>query len=65
MEYLLLAIVLAEGGYIIHLKAKKQKSVEPTIEEKELARLKRVEKEYQKLFNYSEAVATRGYKDEE
>lgn len=64
MEYLLLAIVLAEGGFIFKLLSNK-KPKELTIEEKERQRLERIEKNYQKLFNYSEDIATRGYKDEE
>ena len=64
MEYLLLAIVLAEGGYIIHLKSKKP-TEKQTEDKKEAERKERIEKDFQKLFNYSETIATRGYKDEE
>ena len=67
MEYVLLAIVLLEGGYIVHLIRKLEtKKAEPvTASEKEKARQERIERDFQKLFNYSETIATRGYKDEE
>ena len=58
MEYLLLAIVLAEGGFIIHLLGKKPIAKE-TPSEKEKGRQERIEKDFQKLFNYSETIATR------
>lgn len=65
MEYVLLAIVLLEGGAITYLLTKKTPSKPITIEEKERLRQERVEKDFGRLFNYNESIATRGYKDEE
>jgi len=67
MEYVLLAIVLLEGGYIAHLIRKLEtKKVEPmTIDQKEKERQERIERDFAKLVNYTETIATRGYKDEE
>jgi hypothetical protein len=65
MIYALLTFILIQNGVIFYLLFKPTKKVvEPTIEEKEKQRLERIEKDFQKLFNYNEAIATRGYKDE-
>jgi len=65
MEYVLLAIVLLEGGFITYLMTKTKKpTIEPTIEEKEKQRQERIERDFAKLFSYNETIATRGYKDE-
>lgn len=66
MEYVLLAIVLLEGGYITYLTRKlMMKKTEPiSLAEKEKARQERIERDMQKLLNYTETIATRGYKDE-
>jgi predicted DNA-binding transcriptional regulator len=65
MEYVLLAIVLLEGGAITYLLTKKTPNEPITIEQKEKERQERIEKDFRKLFNYTETIATRGYKDEE
>ena len=65
MEYVLLAIVLLQGGAITYLLTKKTPTEPITIEQKEKARQERIEKDFRKLFNYTETIATRGYKDEE
>lgn len=66
MEYVLLAIALLEGGFITYLirKLAEKKSEPITIEEKEKQRQERIEKDFVKLFNYNEKIATEGYKDE-
>lgn len=66
MEYVLLTITLLQWGAIIYLiLGSKKKPTELTIAEREKQRLERIEKDWQKLFNYNETVATKGYKDEE
>lgn len=62
MQYVLLVIVLIQSGVITYLTTKKNKPL--TMEEKERLRREAIEKDWQKLFNYNEAIATRGYKDE-
>lgn len=70
MEYVLLALVLIEGGFITYLLTKATKTVEPIKEEpiiseldRELKRQENIDKSFQKLFNYNEDIATRGYKE--
>lgn len=70
MEYVLLALVLIEGGFITYLLIKANKIVEPIKEEpiiseldRELKRQENIDKSFQKLFNYNEDIATRGYKE--
>lgn len=70
MEYVLLALVLIEGGFITYLLIKATKTVEPIKEEpiiseldRELKRQENIDKSFQKLFNYNEDIATRGYKE--
>lgn len=70
MEYVLLALVLIEGGFITYLLIKTTKTVEPIKEEpiiseldRELKRQENIDKSFQKLFNYNEDIATRGYKE--
>lgn len=63
MEFVLLAIVMLEGCFITYLLTKKKPEL--TIEQKEIERQKRIDKSYQQLFNYTEKIATEGYKDEE
>jgi cell division protein FtsL len=62
MEYLLLLIVLLQSAFITYLLVNKR--VEPLTEEhKEQLRKEKIEKDWQKLFNYNETIATRGYKE--
>lgn len=69
MEYVLLALVLIEGAFIVYmlfeLKSKKEIKVEKTMTpvEEELKRQENIDKSFQKLFNYNEDIATRGYKE--
>lgn len=65
MEYVLLAIVLLQGGAITYLLTKNTSKKPMTIGQKERERQERIEKDFAKLFNYTETIATRGYKDEE
>lgn len=67
MEYVLLAIVMLEGGYIAHLTRKlKTRKIEPmTISQKEKERQERIERDMIRVANYNETIATRGHKDEE
>ena len=59
MEYLLLGIVMLQWFVIYKLYRK----TEPITEEKqERLRKEAIEKDWQKLFNYNETIATRGYK---
>jgi cell division protein FtsL len=62
MEYLLLLIAMIEGATITYLLVKGKPS-ELTEEEKERLRKEKIEKDWQKLFNYNETIATRGYKE--
>ena len=70
MEYVLLLIVVIQTGVMIYLlmnpkkvtvitKEQKQKVEE---DEMELKRKEKIEKDWQKLFNYNEGIATWGYK---
>lgn len=66
MEYVLLAIMLLQWGAIIYLILNSKKKPNTlTLAEKEKQRLERIERDWQKLFNYNETIATKGYKDEE
>lgn len=62
MEYFLLIIVILQGiaiGYLVMKNIPK-----PLTEEvKEQLRKEKIEKDWQKLFNYNESIATRGYKE--
>lgn len=69
MEYILLALVLIEGVGIFYLftklRTKKEIKIETTVSpvEEELKRQEKIDKSFQKLFNYNEDIATRGYKE--
>lgn len=62
MEYILLAIVMLQGVAISYLVLKSRPKT-LTEEEKERLRKEKIEKDWQKLFNYNESIATRGYKE--
>lgn len=69
MEYVLLAIVLAQFLAIAYLlvNGKKEEPIqeEPVISEleKEISRQENIDKSFQKLFNYNEDIATKGYRE--
>ncbi len=65
MEYVLLAIVLLQSAGITYLLTKTKKNEPLTEKELELKRREKIDKNWQKLFDYNETIATRGYKDEE
>ena len=62
MEYILLAIVIIQSIVITKLVVRPTKP----LTEEDLVKLKRekIEKEWEKLFNYTETIAAKGYKDE-
>ncbi len=62
MEYILLAIVIVQSIVITKLVVRPTKP----LTEEDLVKLKRekIEKEWEKLFNYNETIAAKGYKDE-
>lgn len=62
MEIILLILVILETGFIVYLKLPKQLKIE-TLDEKELRRRQHEEESWNKLFNYNETIATRGYKE--
>lgn len=62
MEYVLLLLVILQGitiGYLV-LKSRPRPLTELEIER---LRKEKIEKDWQKLFNYNESIATRGYKE--
>ncbi len=65
MEYVLLVIVLLQSGAITYLLLKGKKNEPISEQELELKRREKIDKNWQKLFDYNETIATRGYKDEE
>jgi len=65
MEYVLLVIVLLQSAGITYLLTRNKKVELPTEKELELKRREKIDKNWQKLFDYNETIATRGYKDEE
>ena len=66
MEYVLLAIVLIQFGVIGYMLYRyNKKPVDLTVEEKERQRQERFAKSFNKLMNYNEDIAVRGYRDEE
>ena len=62
MEIILLILVILETCFIVYLKLPKQLKLE-TLDEKELRRREKEEESWNKLFNYNETIATRGYKE--
>jgi len=64
MEYVLLAIVLLQSAGITYLLTKTKKNEPVDEKELELKRREKIDKNWQKLFDYNETIATRGYKDE-
>ena len=58
-------IVVLQGAAITYLlvKGKSTEVSKPTEAEVERLRKERIEKDWQKLFNYNETIATRGYKE--
>lgn len=67
MEYVLLTLLIIESGAFVYYVMNNKNKVPTvlTIEQKEKERQERIEKDFAKLFNYTETIATRGYKDEE
>lgn len=62
MEYILLVIVILQSIAITYLIVKGRPR--PLTEEQvERLRKEKIEKDWQKLFNYNETIATRGYKE--
>ena len=61
MEYILLLVIFIQSVYIVFKLNKKPKEL--TLEEKEQIRREKIEAEWQKLFNYNETIATRGYRE--
>jgi len=67
MEIVLLLIIMIQTAYIVYNKITQNKPVvesELTEEEKEMNRRDKIEKSWQKLFNYNIDIATRGYDNE-
>ena len=67
MEIVLLLIIMCQTAYIVYNKIMQDKPIEEkklTEEEKEIKRKEKIEKSWQKLFNYNETIATKGYEDE-
>ena len=67
MEMVLLLIIMIQTAYIVYNKITQNKPVvesELTEEEKEMNRRDKIEKSWQKLFNYNIDIATGGYDDE-
>ena len=63
----LLLIIMIQTAYIVYNKITQNKPVvesELTEEEKEMNRRDKIEKSWQKLFNYNIDIATRGYDNE-
>lgn len=69
MEYVLLAIVLTQTLVIAYLLVNTKKPIveeeKPVISEleKEITRQENIDKSFQKLFNYNEDIATKGYRE--
>lgn len=67
MEYVLLTLLVLENigiGYLF-IRNKNKMPRELTKDQKEKERLERIQRDFQKLFNYTETIATKGYEDEE
>lgn len=62
MIYILSAIILVQSFAMVYIM-KVNKPVVLTEEAKEKERKEKIEKDWQKLFNYNETIATRGYKE--
>lgn len=63
MEYVLLVIVILQSIAMTYLLVRNKPIPKLTEEEVERQRKERIEKDWQKLFNYNETIATRGYKE--
>ena len=65
METVLMLIIIGLVAYIVYTrKGKPVVMKELTEAEKETNRKEKIEKSWQKLFNYNETIATKGYEDE-
>lgn len=64
MEYVLLAVVLLQSAFITYILSKGKTNLKPMTEvETEKLRREKIDKNFQKLFDYNEDIATRGYRE--